>query len=409
MDDEAPTAPARPAGRAGRLRTALVAVGVLVAIAVVATLVVGAGGSRSGDRPASSAPSGAASGDTSGASGEPPGAAPPNPGVTFGSSLDDLPRRRLDRTLEEVVELGARWVRIDLSWTTIEPTRGRRDWAATDRVVAAARRHGLDVLALLSYTPAWARERGCAGFACPPARPGAFADFAADAAERYAARGVRTVQIWNSPNVDEFWRRPDAERYGALLRASATAIRDQSPGTKVLSGSLAFTGGVSDSRRIAPEEFLRTACAGDSCPIDALAYDPFTYPLSPSDPAAAGGAWSLLDAPADGDGLRAALAAVGLPDLPVWITSFGAPTRYAAASDPRLVDEEQQARILVDGARLAARERDTVGAFFVNTLRDRAARGEVDDHFGVVTFDGRRKPAFVQLQRIFAGPAAPSS
>lgn len=390
MDHEAPPA------QSGRRRAALVALAALAAVVVVALVVVDDGGRGGEPEPTDRADRAAGTATAS------TDAAPRNPGVTFGSALDDLPPRRLERTLDEVVELGARWIRIDLSWTTIEPARGRRDWAAPDRVVAAARRHGLDVLALLSYTPAWARERGCDGFACPPARPGAFASFAADAAERYAARGVSTVQIWNSPNVDEFWRRPDAERYGALLRASAAAIRDQSPRTEVLSGSLAFTGGVSDARRIAPEKFLRAACAGDSCPIDGLAYDPFTYPLSPSDAAAAGGAWSLLEAPADGDGLRAALADVGLPDLPVWVTSFGAPTRFGAASDPRLVDEQQQARILVDGARLAARDRATVGGFFVNTLRDDAVRGNADDHFGIISFDGRRKPAFEQLRRMFA-------
>ena len=60
-------------------------------------------------------------------------------GIATGSGLDAMPADRLERYLDLVEASGARWIRFDVDWSTIEPERGRSDWNGVDRVVAALR------------------------------------------------------------------------------------------------------------------------------------------------------------------------------------------------------------------------------------------------------------------------------
>ncbi len=54
------------------------------------------------------------------------------------------------------LNLGVRWIRVDFDWYRIEPSHGVFRWQDTDRVIDHATSLGLDILATLSYTPAWA-------------------------------------------------------------------------------------------------------------------------------------------------------------------------------------------------------------------------------------------------------------
>ena len=97
----------------------------------------------------------------------------------------------MERELDAVADSGAGWVRLDVDWSHVESTRGDYDWSRVDRVVEAAHDRDIEVLALLAYTPKWARPAGTTSHA-PPDDASWFAAFAEAAAERYRPRGVRT-------------------------------------------------------------------------------------------------------------------------------------------------------------------------------------------------------------------------
>ena len=65
-------------------------------------------------------------------------------GVSYGERLSRMSQSELDAVLDDAVLLGVRWIRIDFSWTTIQP-KGPTSYvyAGTDRVVEAARARGL--------------------------------------------------------------------------------------------------------------------------------------------------------------------------------------------------------------------------------------------------------------------------
>lgn len=313
-------------------------------------------------------------------------------GITFGGELFGGSRTKVDDALDDVVTLHMSWIRLDFSWASVQPhSASSYEWNSLDAIVDSARAHHLHVLGLLSYTPRWARATGCHEFVCPPRSDAQFARFAAAVVDRYRDE-VSTYQIWNEPNIDLFWRHPDAHAYGQLLATTVSAIRKIDAKLRILFGGLAFTS--TSGADISPTQFLDDACAGRTCDVDAIGYDPFTYPVLPS--RSPSNAWQLMTS---STGFPMALARAGLAGKKIWITEFGAPTGYPHSTDKRTVSEQQQADIVVDGLRLAREKSAVVGAYFVDTWRDTKRAGTARDHFGIERYDGTHKAAFAALAR----------
>ncbi len=64
--------------------------------------------------------------------------------------------------------------------------------------------------------------------------------------------------------------------------------------------------------------------------MDAVGYHPYTYPYLASYPAPWGTAWNRIDATPPS--LRSVLRHYATPDLPIWLTEYGAPTGGPGAS-----------------------------------------------------------------------------
>lgn len=327
-------------------------------------------------------------------------------GMAYGDTLPFLPGRQLSSALDDDSQIGGRLVRADLAWDDVEPTPGRYSWTGFDRVVAAARARHLHVLALLAYTPAFARPRGCDSDKCGPGSPAAFAAFAAAAVRRYARLGLHDWEIWNEPNSDGFWLpHPDPAAYARLVRLTAAAIRKVQPAATIILGSMAA--GKLTGVGIPALQFLRQLCAaGVNKVVSAIGWHPYSYPLLPSSPNPHN-PWNLISA--DSPSFESILARAGTPDLPVWITEYGAPTggpgqpasspKHARGVFPAYVTQAFQARL----ARVAvavAEANPHVAAFLWFTDRD--TPGPADQRinfFGLRQVDGQPKPALSALRQ----------
>ena len=332
-------------------------------------------------------------------------------GIAYGHRLVWMSDDDLGAALDEAVEVGARWVRADLSWENIQPDGPKEyRWNLFDRVVAAAAERELTVLPILAYTPKWARPAGCTGEKCHPADPEAFAAFAAAAAARYAPSGIHTWEIWNEPNLPGFWKpKPDAAAYTALLRATSGALRRQDPSAYVILGGLAAAHTRGGS--ISQTDFLTAVSVrGGNRVVDAVGYHPYTYPHLASARMRSGTPWERIDGPSDS--LQSVLSAYGTPGLPVWITEFGAPTNGpGTASDgrPETIDattthvtERRQAAIAQDAVRTAA-ETPHVEALFWYSERDLDTdTSSRENFFGLRRADGSAKPALSALRKAIA-------
>lgn len=208
-------------------------------------------------------------------------------GLAAGGTLPWHSDAELARELDDYVALGARWVRFPVSWSAIERTRGAFDWAGHDRVVDGARSRGIDVLAQIVFTPEWARS-AAGDFTVAPADPAEYARFARQVVERYSPRGVKHYELWNEPNLVNFWKpAPDPVRYAALVKAAYPQMKAADPSITVMIGATSPVGGYNDplcnggsdngeSQNVNPVTFLELLYAnGVEGSFDALSHHPY--------------------------------------------------------------------------------------------------------------------------------------
>jgi hypothetical protein len=154
-------------------------------------------------------------------------AAIPHPSIPAIGSLDGLGVNihftdAKPGELEMIKAAGFKWVRMDLAWGGTERKQGEYDFAAYDRLVDALEKNGLRAVFILDYgNPLY--DSGLA----PHTDEGgaAFAKWAATAVKRYAGKGY-LWELWNEPNIAQFWKpKPDVQQYIALTKRVAAELR----------------------------------------------------------------------------------------------------------------------------------------------------------------------------------------
>jgi hypothetical protein len=345
------------------------------------------------------------------------------------------------RTLDEMDELGADVVKVQVYWNEIAP-RGRRKptgfdaadpeayaWGAYDDAVQGIVARGMrPLLALGNRAPDWATARRSRypGTYRPSARE--FGLFARAAGERYSGSygGLPRVSlwsVWNEPNLFS-WLAPQRARdgtpisptiYRKLYLAGYGGLRATGHGDDtILLGEL-MPLGAGSPRKVPPLEFLREVacldrryrpyrgraargrdCAGvGQIPTSGVAHHPYT----PGEGIHARG--KRDEAPiADLGRLTRTVDAIArrgrLPRrLPVWITEFGFqtdppdPFQFAIRRVPGLMDESEW---------IAFRNR-RVRSYSQYSLRDDPPRPSGNRFLRYSSFqmglrfdDGRKKP-----------------
>jgi hypothetical protein len=201
----------------------------------------------------------------------------------------------LARALDKARAAGATEIGGGVAWWFV--TQGRApdqyDWSAVDRLVAAASARGMAVRLQLTGTPDAAHPETLAQepdhdrrIWYPPRGPGQLAQwarFVGDTVRRYAGR-VGAVELWNEPNIDEFWApSPEPAAYAALLEAGYRAAKQADPSIQVVFAGLSHNDVgylqrfYADARRAFPE------AASHHYFFDVLDVHPYTDGRSPDD------------------------------------------------------------------------------------------------------------------------------
>jgi hypothetical protein len=308
------------------------------------------------------------------------------PSATVGS----LPTEA-DAAMAVARQLHAQIVRIEVSWSAMEPTGPGliepRVLAYADRAVQDAAADGIRMMLLVQGTPCWASSapasllrrcvpsRSSEANEWPPSDPSTFAAFVAYLAARYGPK-VAAIEVWNEPDQanEAYFAGPHkAERYAALLRAAYPAIKQANPGVAVLAGALVGSNGA----------FLRALyAAGIKGYYDGLAVHYYDLTLA--------SLRSIHEVQlANGDA------------TPLWLNEFGWSScwpRQKIQQEQGCVTRQAQAANIVNTFR-ALDQIPYVAAAVLYKLRD--SRGE---EFGVLAANGARKPSFAALAGVLASP-----
>ncbi|GAC1587857.1 MAG: hypothetical protein NVS3B21_03120 [Acidimicrobiales bacterium] len=286
------------------------------------------------------------------------------------------------RDMAAIERSGAGWIRVDADWSSIEAVRGSRRWGALDRTVFEARRAGLKVLLTIAYTPPWARPEATTD-KYPPPKIALYGEFCSVVVGRYAPMGIHDYELWNEPNIPQFWSTgADPAAYAALLGAGSTAVHAADRLGRVITAGLAPAADDRSSGSMSPVTFLSELLSRDPTGFDAVGVHPYTFPKPPMTPGAA------FVGTRD---LAAILAKDGRGGTELWGTEFGAPT----AANSESVDPAEQARNLHEAVTNWPSQAPHVGPLFWYTLRDTGSAPDVtEQHFGLLRNDLSPKPAY---------------
>jgi hypothetical protein len=240
-------------------------------------------------------------------------------GFASGGSIAWYDDAKLAKELDGYAALGATWIRFDIAWSVAEPQQGVYDWAAYDRLVAKVRERGINVLAMVGYTPAWARVAGATDDKYPPRNVADYANFAQKVVERYAPRGVKAYEIWNEPNLGCcFWKpKADAVKYTEMMRAAYPRMKAADQSITVLTGGTSPAD--TTATDISPPKFLKDLYAnGLKGNFDAISHHPY-YGPHPISSFKNWSSWSQMMVDTDrGRSLRGQMVDNGDGDKKIW-------------------------------------------------------------------------------------------
>jgi hypothetical protein len=139
--------------------------------------------------------------------------------------------------LARASELGVKWARVSVNWSTIEDKHGNYHWTYLDSLLEGLIKEGIEPYLCLNgghktYTdelPPVVSELGMKSWL----------SFVKLMAGRYANK-VKYWEIWNEPNYPSFWKpEPDAGKYVELVKETVFTIREYDQNAVILGGSLA--------------------------------------------------------------------------------------------------------------------------------------------------------------------------
>ncbi len=323
-------------------------------------------------------------------------------------AVDDA---ELARQAEAARGAGLTHVRQRLAWASLEPAPDDYHWAASDRLVDAAERHGLGLVLTLTAAPAWARsaEEQAAPLA-PPDDPLTFARFVAAVVGRYRGR-LLAVQLWDNPNLaarahGEFI---PARAYVALLQAAYPAAKTADPAVIVLGGGLAATTENSLRNQTDTQYLEWLYRAGARGLFDALAVKPYGFWSGPDDRRLSPGVLNVSRAVL----LRETMRRYGDAGTPMWAVEWGwnaLPPDWTGRPSPWGTDTlETQAARTADTVTRARAEWPWLTGLTLMSLRPAAPPDDPVWGFALLDTTDRPGPVLRAVQTASAAPVAPAT
>lgn len=333
------------------------------------------------------------------------------------------------RSLDMVQAGGFKWIRQGFAWNDIEitakgnftdtrhPENVRSSWAKYDFIVDEAVKRDINIIARLDSPPVWARfpgddlEKYHKG---PPAKDEDYADFVRAVVERYKGK-VRYFQIWNEPNLEGEWGgyAIDPEWYTRLLKAAYQAVKGANPDAVVISAALAPTA-ANSLRNLNDVLFLEGMYRAGAKPYFDI-FSTMLYGLGqPPDERRVDLKRLSFSRPIL---LHEVMERNGDGNKPIWISEYnwvslppGWEEEKAQASEEEKklwgtniwgesVDEQTQARWLVEGYERVRREWPWMGVMNVWFFRDPTSDPrQPASWFAIVRPDFTPRPAYAALQ-----------
>lgn len=196
-----------------------------------------------------------------------------------------------------------------VTWPDLEPRSGSWNFKLLDQYAALAEKHNVDLLLPLGLTPTWASARPD-----EPSlhfRPGNLAEpkyiedwrtYVSTVARRYKGH-IHNYEIWNEPNLTEYWTGTTKELVN-LAHEASRILRDIDP-------KITIVGPSATNLETGPAWLDEYLSAGGGMYLDAIAHHLYVFPSPPE---------ALL--PFAGR-VRQVMEKHGMSDKPLWNSEIG--------------------------------------------------------------------------------------
>lgn len=283
--------------------------------------------------------------------------------------------------LDAMQEAGIQWGRFDLCWWSLAERTpgdyrfdapdvpGYEDWNTT-RAIQLMRERNIEPFPILCYgNPLYDNEQG------PSSEAGrkAYAEFCFAAASKYRHE-VTYWEIWNEPNLQQFWgRAPHAEDYAKMAVRAAARIRQANPNAIIAGGA---TSGID-------LHFLRKAFdAGLLEAIDIVTIHPYRDRLPPE---------SINGEVAQ---LRQMIQERTQKPIRIWTGEWGYNTAWST------VDEWGQAKMLSRMMVNNLSQGIELSIWFSTNPFPEIASAPDDPQWGLVDYQFGRRPSFHAMKTV---------
>ncbi len=289
-----------------------------------------------------------------------------------------LSRSTSNDALDKAVQVGLTVMRIDLHWSAVESNH-KFNFSAYDAIAQALAKRKASVLWILCYGH---NEHG-GTVPLSDADQAAFAEYARQTAAHFKGRNVVGYEIWNEPNWQPFWPKPDPIAYANLLGLTVKAIRSADPSAKIVTGGVAET----DYKYL-----IKMMATGKAAGVNAIGLHPYRKTGFETFTTQVGTLNQLIQA----QGLS----------VPFWNTESGYSSygdvelaQYGDGHDPRALRRQAILVLRMVLTQLAMNSPMSV----IYSMVDRGDNPrEREDNFGFLRPDGTDKPSMVGMRSLYA-------
>jgi len=283
----------------------------------------------------------------------------------------------VSRYVELFSGIGIQGVRLDFAWGSLEPSDDSFNFRIHDQAVNVIREHGMDVVGIIAWTPAWASSSSREPWKQMPRDVDDYSDYVYHLTSHFRGR-VNSWLIWNEPNVSIYFDSIDPAEYVELLKAGYIAAKYGNPESTVIVAGLANDESEYQPqfRWYPPEQFLQAVYdLGGGDYFDAVGRHPYAHPLY-------GGYDEMVSKVS---AIKDVMARNGDQNKPLYLDEVG----YGLIWD---VSEELQAQWLYEVFR-AARQTG-VPLLIVFDCQDWPNGTDFERTIGLLRLDGSPRPVF---------------
>lgn len=197
------------------------------------------------------------------------------------------------------------------------------------------------------------------------------------------------VEIWNEPDLKNFTGiEINGTQYTKLLKAAYTAIKEADPDLPVLGGALCSL------KNEFARNFLEQMIAAGACEyMDGFSFHPYIETGDYADEATE--PWTTRNIFLEQfQYAKSKFAQAGKPDMPLWLTEFGATSREYTTSG---YTEKEQAIEIIRGTVMAKSEPAVEKIFLYNLKNKGTDPGDGQHNYGMLDYYYNAKPSYMAL------------